>query len=224
VRKFTAFACAAALGCAAAAAQESPRERGRTTGASSGSLLLSLDRNQVHSRIGLDWALRWDFEDLRSVRPGFGMISAGARAISSWDITRNTRVNYYGLRTNPWRLFLSDGDKQGAAAGPDAGTGGGDGAKPGNGAGKAANGNGGRKFRLSLVPLVEDVRHSLDLTVRETLLKESLKGASPEWTRIGSDGRREFVRDVLSLGIWDVPVPVLRESRSALEYLEKKPR
>lgn len=188
-----------------AAAAQVPAQR-----PAGGALLLNIDKNRDYSRVGLDYSLRWDFKDLASLRPGPGLLLDGVKAIASWDITKNTRVNYYGLRTNPWRLILSDGRKAGAGGGN------GDGAAAGAAANEQARK---RRLRLSLSPLAEDLQVSFNENLRDMILKASIR--DPQWQKAGKDARRAVVQDVLSLGIWDAPLPVVRESRAGLEYLGK---
>ena len=183
--------------------------------ASNGRLTLNITKDREDSRVGMDWSLRWDFRDLLSLRPSVKTLTSGVKALASWDITENTRVNYYGLRTNPWRLVLSDKKK---AARPRA---------AGGAAGSAGGGivdgrpSAGRRVRLSFSPLIDDLKRSIDEDLGDLLLKESLKGseAGTAWQKAGRDGRREFVRDVLSLGVWDSGLPVLREGRAGLQFL-----
>lgn len=174
-------------------------------------LILNFSKDSYSSRVGLDYSLRWDFSDLASFRPGLGVIGSGVRAITSWDITENTRVNYYGLRTNPWRMILVK-EKTGSRS---------------NGNGNAATGGlvtSGepeyrKRLRLSVSPLVDDIRQSIDDSMRDFLLRSSLRRASPAWEKAGDTGRKAFVKDVLSLDIWGVPVPGLTEAKEGLEYI-----
>jgi hypothetical protein len=199
---------------AAEAAVSTAAAAGAAAGAPSpGNLMLNFSRDSESSRVGLDYSVRWDFADLGSFRPGLKTISSGLQAITSWDITKNTRLNYYGFKTNPWRVILAE-ERQAPANGP-AGA-----------AGRSAGGvvnrapNGSRKrLRLSVSPLVDDFKLNFEENLREMLLRGSLNGVSPQWAKAGKEGRREFVRDVLSLGIWDAPLPGMSEGRGGLEYL-----
>lgn len=177
-------------------------------------LFLTLSKDSYSSSVGLDYRIRWDFSDLRSFRPGLGFLYSGLKAVYNWDITQNTRLEYYGLRTNPWRLILSDKKKS-----------------PGAAAGEAAPAAGGasevvsptpasrRRVRFSLSPLVEDLKNNFDDGLRDYLLKNSMKDLSPEWERTGDAGRKAFMKDVLSLGLWDAGVPVLKQAGQGLEYI-----
>ncbi len=175
-------------------------------------LLLNISKNARESRIGLDYAIRWDFKDLSSFRPDLGAIYSGVKAVYSWDITENTRVNYYGLRTNPWRVIITKEKKSG----------------PGEAGGTAAGGlvKGGassyqRHIRFSVSPLVDDIKRNFYDNLSEFLLRSSLKGVSPEWEKAGSSVRKDFVKDVLTLDIWGAPVPGVSETKKGLEYLSR---
>lgn len=174
-------------------------------------LMLSFSKDSYSSRVGLDYSIRWDFSDLASFKPGLGIIYSGIKAVSNWDLTENTRLNYYGLKTNPWRLIIAKEKKiaPGLAAGPAAG----------GGLVSGGNTEYRRRLRFSLSPLVDDVKRNFDENLRDFLLSNSLRGLSPEWEKAGEAGRRSFVRDVLSLDVWGVPLPGVKETRDGLEYL-----
>lgn len=182
-------------------------------------LFLTISKDSYSSRVGLDYRIRWDFSDLRSFRPGLGFLYSGIKAVYNWDITENTRLEYYGFRTNPWRIIISD-RKKGAGEVPAAG-------------GGALHGDAGgspvvtrppqsrRHIRFSLSPLVEDLKNNFDEGLRDYLLKSSMKGLTPEWEKAGESGRKAFVKDVLSLGLWDSGVPLMKETAGGLEYISE---
>ena len=180
-------------------------------------LFLTISRDSYDSRVGLDYRIRWDFSDLRSFRPGLGFLYSGLKAVYNWDITQNTRLEYYGLRTNPWRLILSDKKKSPAAAGEPGPAEGG----PSEVVSRPQTSR--RRVRFSLSPLVEDLKNNFDEGLRDYLLKNSMKDLSPEWERTGEAGRKAFVKDVLSLGLWDSGVPLLKETGQGLEYISGEP-
>lgn len=176
-------------------------------------LFLTLSKDSYSSRVGLDYAIRWDFSDLASFRPSLGFLYSGIKAVSSWDITENTRLEYYGLKTNPWRLILSDRKPVPAAAAAVGGPGTGESAvvqRPPQTR---------RRVRFSLSPLVEDLKNNFDEGLRDYLLKSSMQDLTPEWGRAGEAGRKAFVKDVLSLGIWDLGVPGVKQAGEGLEYI-----
>lgn len=172
-------------------------------------LTLNITKDSYTSRVGLDYSLRWDFSDLASFRPRLGLITEGVRAIISWDITENTRLNYYGLRTNPWRMLIAR--QRQAAPAPAAG----------GGVVSPATPEYRKRVRLSISPLVDDVKRNFDSGLRDFLLRSSLKDLSPEWERAGQSGRKAFMKDVLSLGLWDAGVPVVRETGEGLNYISR---
>lgn len=180
-------------------------------------LMLNFSKNADDARVGLDYSVRWDFKDITSFRPGFKAMSSGFKAVSSWDITKNTRFNYYGLKGNPWKLILSDKryNEDNSAAGI---------------VGQAGAGLvnrdppvSRRRTRTGLSPLIDDFVGNFDDNLRNLLLRASLNSLSPQWEKAGNEGRRQFVRDILSMGIWDMPAPGVKESMGALEYLTGDP-
>lgn len=191
-----------------AAAGAQPAAGVSTATAAQSPLTLNITKDSYTSRVGLDYSLRWDFSDLASFRPRLGLITEGVRAIISWDITENTRLNYYGLRTNPWRMILAREKTNVPPA-------------PGGGVVSAATPEYRKRVRLSISPLVDDVKRNFDAGLRDFLLRSSLKDLSPEWERAGQSGRKAFMKDVLSLGIWDAGVPVVRETGEGLDYISR---
>jgi len=176
-------------------------------------LILNISKDAYRSRVGLDYSIRWDFSDLASFRPGLGALYDGIKAVASWDITENTRLNYYGFRTNPWRLIITKRPAPAVPAGEQAGA---------NGGGVVSAPRGYRKrVRLSVSPLVDDLKRNFDDGLRDFLLRSSLSGVSPEWEKAGDEGRKAFVKDVLSLEVWGAPLPVVRETREGLEYISR---
>ncbi len=176
-------------------------------------LLLDISKDSYSSRVGFDYSLRWDFSDLLSFRPGLGAIASGVRAITSWDITENTRVSYYGFRTNPWRLIITK-EKRIAAAGESVRV-----SSCGVVAPEASGYH--NRLRLSISPLVDDIKRNLDASLGEFLLRASLQKASPEWNKMGDVNRKSMVRDILALPVWDTPLPLVGETREGLEYLSR---
>ena len=174
--------------------------------------MLSFSKDSYSSRVGVDYSIRWDFSDLASFKPGFGVIYSGIKAVSNWDITENTRLSYYGFKTNPWRLVIAREKKNG---------GGGAAAAGGGGMGSAPTPEYRKRLRLSVSPLVDDLKRNFDEGLQDFLLRNSLKGLSPEWEKAGDAGRRSFVKDVLSLDVWGAPVPGLKETKEGLEYISR---
>ncbi|MDO8804135.1 MAG: hypothetical protein Q7R35_06875 [Elusimicrobiota bacterium] len=179
-------------------------------------LMLSFSKDSYSSRVGVDYSIRWDFSDLASFKPGFGAIYSGIKAVTNWDITENTRLSYYGFKTNPWRLVIAKEKKNGGRGA----------AAAAGGVVSAATPEYRKRLRLSVSPLVDALKRNFDEGLQEFLLRNSLKGLSPEWEKAGEAGRKSFVKDVLSLDVWGAPVPGMKETREGLEYLSqpgKKP-
>ena len=184
-------------------------------------LTLNFSTNADDSRVGLDYSVRWDFKDIWSFRPGFKAMSTGFKAVSSWDVTKHTRIDFYGMKGNPWRLILSEAryNKDYSAAGITAGITG----QAGSGLIKRDPPASRRRARHGLSPLIDDFVRNYDEILRDLLLRASLQWVSPQWDKAGKEGRREFVRDILSMGVWDMPMPGVKESMRGLEYLSDEP-
>lgn len=173
-------------------------------------LILTFTRDRLDSRVWVDYSVRWDFSDLAGFRPGLRTLSEGISAIGNWDITENTRVKYYGLRVNPWRIFIAR-EKIGAA-GPAAG-----------GSQLTAAGENSpaykKRLRISFSPIVDEFKRGLDENLRNVLLQNSLKATGPQWKQVSARDKKTFFRDVLSLEIWELPV--LDATKEGLEYISK---
>ncbi len=172
-------------------------------------LMLNLTKDSRDSRVGLDYAIRWDFSDIAHIRPGLKTLADGISAVRNWDITENTRVRYYGFAANPWRIFIAK-EKTAGAADPDS---------------RGAMTAGGEKpeyrkrLRLSFSPLVDDLKRNLDEELRDALLQNALKPAGPQWQHVNTAGKKDFVRDVMALDLWDVPG--LGGAKEGLQYISK---
>ena len=202
---------AAALGAPAlCGAQEAAVSTAAPASAAS-PLMLNFSKDSRNSRVGLDYAIKWDFKDLPAFRPSLGMLYDGVKAVSSWDITENTRLNYYGLKVNPWRVIISREKSVQISSGTAA--------EGGVVAHPTPEYH--KRLRLSVSPLVDDIKRNFDENLGEFLLKASLRGTSPEWEKMGAANRRILVRDVLSLDVWHLPVPGVAAARQGLEYVIK---
>ena len=181
--------------------------------------MLTFSKDSYSSRVGVDYSIRWDFSDLASFKPGLGTVYSGIKALTNWDITENTRLDYYGFKTNPWRLVITKEKKSRESNAPAVPAGGG-------GVVSAATPEYRKRVRLSISPLVDDIKRNFDDGLRTFLLSNSLKKFSPEWQKMGEANRKTFVKDVLSVDIWGVPLPGMSEAKEGLEYLSepgKKP-
>jgi hypothetical protein len=175
--------------------------------------MLNISKDSRASRVGLDYGVKWDFSDLSSFRPSLGGIYDGLKAVSSWDITENTRFSYYGVKMNPWRIIINK--ERTAEAG-------GDGGPAGSGGIVARPAPRYRKrLRLSVSPLVSDIQRNFYENLGDFLLRSSLKGTSREWEKMGAANRKYLVKDVLALDVWELPVPGVAAARQGLEFVSK---
>ena len=177
-------------------------------------LMLNITKDSRDSRVGLDYSIRWDFSDLAHIRPSFKTLADGIASVRNWDITENTRVRYYGFATNPWRIFIA---REKAPVGGAAASG------PGNAPAVTEAGSERpvykKRLRLSFSPLVDDFKRNLDDNLRSVLLQNSLKSAGPQWQHVDTQGKKEFIKDVISLDIWGAPG--LDATKKGLQYISK---
>ena len=175
-------------------------------------LMLTFSKNRRESRVWLDYSIRWDFSDLAGFRPGLKTLVEGISALRDWDITENTRIKYYGFRTNPWRIFIDRRRPSPAGGGPGAA------GQPSSAAEYGASGHR-KRLRLSLSPLMDDLKKDLDKSLRSALLQNSLKSVGPEWEDTSTRNKKIFFQDLLTLDIWDLPG--LDVTKEGLEYISK---
>ena len=195
------------LACAPVMAQEvAPSTRTARHQKEESPLMLNIEKDRYDSRVGLDYSIRWDFSDLKNIRPNIKTLAEGIAAVRNWDITENTRVKYYGFSTNPWRIIIEKEKAGGPAAQ----------------AGEPVAGGGGvheykKRLRLSFSPLVDDVKRDFDENLRNALLEASVGGR--QWQKVSRQEKKIFLKDVLSLDIWGVPG--LDETKKGIEYISK---
>jgi len=178
-------------------------------------LMLNIIKDSRDSRVGLDYSIRWDFSDLAHLRPSLKTLADGIALVRNWDITENTRVRYYGFATNPWRIFIAREKASVGGAAAAAGPGGG---PPVTEAGSEQPVYK-KRLRLSLSPLVDDFKRNLDDNLRSVLLQNSLKSAGPQWQHVDTQGKKAFIKDVISLDIWGAPG--LDTTKKGLQYISK---
>lgn len=164
--------------------------------------------------MGLDYSLRWDFRDLAGINP-FSL--KGYRKLNpfgGWTIYDNTRWRFYGVSVNPWRAVVSRRRPDISGGGP-AANGGPENGGRGNGNGKREEGR--RVWKLSLSPLLEDLRENLDEDLRRALLDAALDPVSDDWGAVPREGKKAFMRDVLSLEIWELPL--MGQPKKGIKYI-----
>ncbi len=204
------FLFAAALSAPAFCGAQEPAVSTAAPASAASPLMLNFTKDARDSRVGLDYSIRWDFKDLP--KPGLSAFYQGVKAVSTWDITENTRVKYYGLKVNPWRVIISR-EKKSAADGA--------GLEAGDGVVARPAPEYHKRLRLSVSPLVDDIKRNFDENLGEFLLKASLRGTSPEWEKMGAANRRILVKGVLALDVWKLPVPGIATAREGLEFVSK---
>lgn len=151
-------------------------------------LILSISKDAGEARVALDYSVRWDFSDLSGLKPGVKMLYSIFKSASSWDITENTRLKYYGFKTNPWQVFLTkEKPAEEGTAGASAGNNGG------------SRGGYKKHLRLSLSPLVDNFKKDFDENLRDALLSASFKHVSPEFSKLSASNKKMLVKDVLSV-------------------------
>ncbi|HBE89204.1 MAG TPA: hypothetical protein DDW67_08715 [Elusimicrobia bacterium] len=176
---------------------------------SQGSLKLNLVTDMDGSRMGLDYSLRWDFSDLAGLNPFSLRGYRKLNPFSGWNIYDNTRWRFYGVSVNPWRAVVSRRKPDISGGAPAA-----DGAA-GDGNGKREEGR--RVWKLSLSPLLDDLRENLDEDLRRALLDAALDPVSDDWDAVSREGKKAFMRDVLSLDLWELPL--MRHPEKGIKYI-----
>lgn len=181
------------------------------SGSQAGPFSVTFIKDYRDSRLETNFSLKWDFKDVKNVYPG--MIRFVSNPVSlfknaSWDIVDNATVRLYGLTINPWKVLIEPEPAVSTSA-------------YSNGGGRNGSGNH-RKFRISLMPIIEDMRRDLPEGMRRGLLEGSFR-YMPQGQNLDYQGKKAVVKDVLSLydswglpGGFDLP-------RSGLKYLIEEP-
>jgi hypothetical protein len=202
-----ALASAALLFCCAAGSYG--QEASTAPVPSQGSLKLNLVTDMDGSRMGLDYSLRWDFRDLAGINPFSLKGYSRLNPFRGWNIYDNTRWRFYGVSVNPWRAVVSRRKPDISGGGQAAGGGEAD----GNGRREAGR----RVWKLSLSPLLDDLRENLDEDLRRALLDAALDPVSEDWDAVPREGKKAFMRDVLSLQVWELPL--MGQPRKGIKYI-----
>ncbi|MFH1724675.1 MAG: hypothetical protein ABII00_08635 [Elusimicrobiota bacterium] len=195
----------AALALPASARASEPSEGTHTVSPSSAALsdciasgetpfILALRHDERGTRVALDYTLRWDLADLMRLptRTREVILSpmGGLREVSC-GLTRGASIGVYGLRIRPTRIFVFETGEQGprkAAAGGQQG---------------GANGNGGesrRRLRLSLTPVIDDIRRDLRSAIRRQIIASGFDAAVPEARNASFAQKEAVVEDAILAG------------------------
>ncbi len=197
--------------CTAYAAQATSMTSGYVTSPFS----VTFVKDVYDSRFETSYNLRWDFSDIKNICPGlvrFVSNPIGSIRRANWDIMDNTRFRFYGLTINPWEIII---EREAVAT-----------------SSSAYSGDSGRRtqktrlrrrrFRVSFVPVIRDIRSDLDKGIRNGLLKEFFRRMGPEGSRLDSRSRKIFIRDVLFVyDSWDLPGSAL--PKRGFEYMIEEP-
>jgi hypothetical protein len=140
-------------------------------------------------RVELGYSLRWDFDDLEGVGPGFMRTLRDPASVWrgqswDWDVRDRTGFLFYGVRVNPWKA-LFDPPAPAVAAGT------------GTAAGYGRPGGARRRFRPSVWPMLKDINDNIDEDIRRLALRESLKRMPPEAQGKTVEDQKELLRDLL---------------------------
>lgn len=179
------------------------------TAPAQGSLKLNLVTDMDGSRMGMDYSIRWDFKDLAGINPFSLKGYRRLNPFSGWNIYDNTRWRVYGMSVNPWRVIVS-GKR------PDI-SGGGGGEAGGKDGGNGGRAEGRRVWKLSLSPLVRDFEEHFDEDLRRALLDAALDPVSSDWDAVSREGKKAFMRDVLSLQVWELPL--MGQPKKGIKYI-----
>ncbi|OGR58101.1 MAG: hypothetical protein A2X36_12770 [Elusimicrobia bacterium GWA2_69_24] len=158
----------------------------RTRGEGASPFNVSFWYDERGTRVNLDYRLRWDFSDVRRL-PGASMDALRSPIASletlTWDLTRGASIGVYGVRIRPARMLVRQGPPAGT---PGAGT---------VGAGVEADPSPwSSRFKLSLTPVIQDIRRDLRSTIRRQLVTSGVDAALPQ-ARGASRAQKEALAD-----------------------------
>lgn len=162
-------------------------------------------------RFETSYNLRWDFRDIKNIYPGLvRFVSNPVASIwrTNWDIMDNTVFRLYGLTINPWEIII---EREAVSTSSSAYSG-------GSGRRTQDRHLRRRKFRISFVPVIRDIRRDLDRGIRRGMLEEFFRRMGTPGAGLDYKSKKIFIRDVLSVyDSWDLPDSAL--PKTGLEYM-----
>ncbi|MBI4656016.1 MAG: hypothetical protein HY746_04610 [Elusimicrobia bacterium] len=75
------------------------------------------------------------------------------------------------------------------------------------------------RIKFSVYSLLDDLTENFEDQMGELLVDETLRQISPRWRGVSMEGKRMFIRDILSLEIWELEL--LGAPRESLESFTK---
>ncbi len=159
------------------------------------------------SRIETSYSAKWDFQDLPLSYPG--MLKLIASPFTSLknagrEMLWNSSMKIYGLKINPWkiRVYEQKGDLSPAEK------------KTGGAQDRAS----GKKLKISLLPVIEEMYFDAEEQMRNKLLKKSFGFAGDYSRNLDLKSKRIFTDDILSVyDRWRLPGA--DKARSGMNYL-----
>ena len=149
--------------------------------------------------VQFNYRLRWDFGDLPQV-PSLvgGVLRSPVRAFlgTTRGITRSARLRVYGLSIKPSKLIVyEDSERSGGRRAAGA---------PGEPEGVSE-----RRARLSLTPVLQDIRESLPGDIRREAFNQAFNSALPQGRSLSYGEKRAVYEDILQVDdVWGLPVIV----------------
>ncbi|MFH1725460.1 MAG: hypothetical protein ABII00_12695 [Elusimicrobiota bacterium] len=136
------------------------------------------------TRVDPRCSLRWDMDDVQRLPQTTTRLlqdPIGALQRTGADLTRGANIGVYGLRIRPSRIIWLE-----RAAPEEAG-----------GLGAAGEDPGRRRLRLSLTPVIEDIRRDLAGAIHRQLLVEGFDAAMPAYRGASYEQKKAITDDAL---------------------------
>lgn len=147
------------------------------------------EKDRYQQKLSLNYSLRWDFKDMTK----FYLLPFSIyNTAFNMDFSRDVKLKYYGYKISPFKLIVIS-DKKKKLDGET------------NTSEKSSNQDNRpkkRKYGINLSALYDN----LEENINNLILDNSFKSISPEWKNISRNDKKEFIKDLLKLDIFNNPL------------------
>lgn len=137
---------------------------------------------------------RWDWKDAKK----FYMLPFSFYStLENIDLKRDVKLKYYGYKISPFKVINISASQKKLDVSGEKDAGNGDSSTSANGVTSRPEKK--KRKLIVLSALYDDLRENMD----SFILENSLKPISSQWSSVSREGKKEFMKDLSSLGIFD---------------------
>ncbi|GAB4032533.1 MAG: hypothetical protein Fur0012_11170 [Elusimicrobiota bacterium] len=137
---------------------------------------------------------RWDLKDAKK----FYMLPFSLySSLENIDLKRDIKLKYYGYRISPFKIINISSSKKNLDISGEKEAANGDSYPPSSAASSRPERK--KKKFIVLSALYDDLQENMD----SFILENSLKPISSQWSSVSKEGKKEFMKDLSSLGIFN---------------------